>query len=294
VNRVIDPPVWQTARFRLVLDRPRVMAIVNVTPDSFATGGGAASPADLARRAIAHAEAQCRDGAELLDIGGESTRPGAAPVLPDEELARVLPVVRAAVGFGIPVSVDTSAPAVMRAALDAGADVVNDVRALRRPGALAAIASHPAAGVVAMHMRGEPATMQQQTDYRDVVAEVAAFLATRLDAFEAAGIARERVALDPGIGFAKTAEQNFELLRRQAELRACGRPLLLGWSRKSALGVLTGRPVGERLPASIAAALMAAQHGAAILRVHDVAATIDALAVWRAAQPLPAAPAENR
>jgi dihydropteroate synthase len=286
-------PTWQAGRFRLRLDRPRVMAIVNVTPDSFATGAGAASAAQLARAAIAEAEAQLRAGADLLDIGGESTRPGARPVPLDEEQARVLPVVRAAAGWGVPVSVDTSAPVLMRLALEAGADIVNDVRALQRPGAIEVLAAHPQAGVVAMHMRGEPATMQQHTDYDDVVQEVGAFLAMRLHAFVRAGIDADRIVLDPGIGFSKTPDQNLTLLRRQGELLAAGRPLLVGWSRKSTLGLLTGRPVGDRLAASVAAALLAVERGASVVRVHDVAATVDALAVWRAAQPGAARSAEN-
>ena len=270
---------WQTARFRIDLARPLVMGIVNVTPDSFSDGGSYADSA----AARAHCDALVAQGADLLDIGGESTRPGAqAPEL-DEELARVLPVLRHAVTLGVPVSVDTSRPEVMRAALDLGADIVNDVRALQRPGALAVLAAHPSAGLCLMHMRGEPGSMPQDTAYGDVVAEVAAFLAGRLAAVLAAGIAAERVVLDPGIGFAKTAAQNLELLRRQPELLALGRPLLLGWSRKSTLGAITGRPVGERVAASVAAALAGALQGASVLRVHDVQATVDALAVWRAA-----------
>jgi len=270
---------WQTARFRIDLVRPLVMGIVNVTPDSFSDGGSYADSA----AARAHCDALVAQGADLLDIGGESTRPGAqAPEL-DEELARVLPVLRHAVTLGVPVSVDTSRPEVMRAALDLGADIVNDVRALQRPGALAVLAAHPSAGLCLMHMRGEPGSMPQDTAYGDVVAEVAAFLAGRLAAVLTAGIAAERVVLDPGIGFAKTAAQNLELLRRQPELLALGRPLLLGWSRKSTLGAITGRPVGERVAASVAAALAGALQGASVLRVHDVQATVDALAVWRAA-----------
>ena len=270
---------WQTARFRIDLARPLVMGIVNVTPDSFSDGGSYADSA----AARAHCDALVAQGADLLDIGGESTRPGArAPGL-DEELARVLPVLRHAVTLGVPVSVDTSRPEVVRAALDLGADIVNDVRALQRPGALAVLAAHPSAGLCLMHMRGEPGSMPQDTAYGDVVAEVAAFLAGRLAAVLAAGIAAERVVLDPGIGFAKTAAQNLELLRRQPELLALGRPLLLGWSRKSTLGAITGRPVGERVAASVAAALAGALQGASVLRVHDVQATVDALAVWRAA-----------
>jgi dihydropteroate synthase len=194
----------------------------------------------------------------------------------------VLPVVRHAVTLGVPVSVDTSAPDVMRAVLDAGADVINDVRALTRPGALAAAAAHPRAGVCLMHMRGEPATMQQHTDYRDVVADVAAYLAERVEAVQSAGVGRQRIVVDPGIGFGKTVEHNLALLARQRELLALGLPLLVGWSRKSTLGAVTGRGVGERLAASVAAALMAVERGAAIVRVHDVAATVDALKVWTA------------
>jgi dihydropteroate synthase len=252
------------------------MGIVNVTPDSFADGGGRV---DLAA-ACAHCERLVAEGADLLDIGGESTRPGAVAPDPAEELARVLPVVRHALTLGIPVSVDTSAPAVMRAVLEAGADIVNDVRALTRPGALAALAAHPQAGVCLMHMRGEPATMQQLASYDDVVAEVGQYLAGRVQAAQAAGIAAERVALDPGIGFAKTPAHNLALLARQRELLALGRPLLVGWSRKSTLGVVTGRGVAERLAASVAAALMAVERGAAVVRVHDVAATADALRLW--------------
>jgi dihydropteroate synthase len=216
------------------------------------------------------------------------------PVPAGEELARVLPVVQAAAGWGLPISVDTSEPVVMRAVLDAGADIVNDVRALRRDGALDVLAAHGRAGIVAMHMRGEPATMQQLADYDDVVAAVGGFFGERLAAFAAAGIAAERVVLDPGIGFAKTPGHNVELLRRQRELLACGRPLLVGWSRKSTLGVMTGRTVAQRLPASLAAALAAVAAGASILRVHDVAATVDALKVWRAAQPAAVPAVENR
>jgi dihydropteroate synthase len=270
--------VWQTARFDVDLSRPRVMGIVNVTPDSFSDGGRHAD----AVAACAHCERLVAEGADLLDIGGESTRPGAVTPSVDEELARVLPVVRHAVTLGVPVSVDTSAPDVMRAVLDAGADVINDVRALTRPGALAAAAAHPRAGVCLMHMRGEPATMQQHTDYRDVVADVAAYLAERVEAVQSAGVGRQRIVVDPGIGFGKTVEHNLALLARQRELLALGLPLLVGWSRKSTLGAVTGRGVGERLAASVAAALMAVERGAAIVRVHDVAATVDALKVWTA------------
>jgi dihydropteroate synthase len=274
------PAVWQTRRFRLELARPLVMGIVNVTPDSFSDGGRFAQ-ADAAR---AHCDRLVAQGADILDIGGESTRPGAR--LPDsaEQLARVRPVLEHAVTLGVPVSIDTADPAVMRAALAIGVDILNDVRALQAPGALAAAATDPAVGVCLMHMQGEPGTMQADPRYDgdDVVGAVAAFLASRRDAAQAAGIARERIALDPGIGFGKTAAHNVALATRQRELLSLGCPLLLGWSRKSTLGALTGRPVGERLAASVAAALAAVQQGAAIVRVHDVAETVDALKVWRA------------
>jgi dihydropteroate synthase len=269
---------WQTTRFRIDLTRARVMGIVNVTPDSFSDGGVFAD-ADAAR---AHCERLVSEGADMLDIGGESTRPGAHGPTPEEELARVLPVVRHAVTLGVPVSVDTSRALVISAVLDAGADIINDVRALRMPGALDAVAAHSATGVCLMHMQGEPRSMQAAPCYDDVLAEVAAYLLERLDAARSCGIAPDRIVLDPGIGFGKTPGQNLELLRRQAELSALGRPLLVGWSRKSTLGTLTGRPVGQRLAASLAAALAAVTRGARVLRVHDVAATVDALRVWQA------------
>jgi dihydropteroate synthase len=283
--------IWQTARFRIDLSRPRVMGIVNVTPDSFSDGGRHADTA----AALRHCEQLVAEGADILDIGGESSRPGAAPVSLEDELARVLPVVEGALRLGVPLSVDTVKPEVMRRALELGADIVNDIAALQAPGALQAVAAFPHAGVCLMHMRGEPATMQQRPAYDDVVAEVVGFLRERLAALAAAGIATERIVLDPGIGFGKSVEHNLELLRRQGELLALGRPLLLGWSRKSTLGALTGREVGERLPASLAAALAAVQHGAHIVRVHDVAATVDALRVWGAAGllPVPESPAEE-
>lgn len=270
--------VWQTARFRIDLSRPKVMGIVNVTPDSFSDGGRYAE-LDAAK---ARCDQLLEEGVDILDIGGESTRPGSRTPDLAEETARVLPLVRHAVTLGVPVSVDTSTPELMRAVLDAGADIVNDVRALARPGAVEAVAAHPSAGVCLMHMRGEPGTMQTLTDYGDVVAEVASFLHERVAVLEAAGVARERITLDPGIGFAKTSEQNLELMARQHELLAEGLPLLLGWSRKSTLGKVTGRPVEERQVASVAAALMAVERGARIVRVHDVGATIDALKLWSA------------
>jgi dihydropteroate synthase len=270
---------WQTARYTIDLGRPRVMGIVNATPDSFSDRGAHATAA----AALAHCEALLAQGADMLDIGGESTRPGAQAPTTEEELARVLPVLRGAVTLGVPMSVDTSDPAVMQQALDLGVDIVNDVRALRRPGAVQAVAAHPRAGVCLMHMKGEPDTMQAEAVYGDVVAEVNGFLRERVQQVVAAGIARERIVVDPGIGFAKTPEHNLTLLSRQRELLDLGLPLLVGWSRKGTLGLLTGRPVGERLAASVAAALAAVLRGAHIVRVHDVAATVDALKVWRAA-----------
>jgi dihydropteroate synthase len=270
---------WQTTRFRIELARPLVMGIVNVTPDSFSDGG---RHADV-RAAISRCEQALAEGADLLDIGGESTRPGATAPDAAEELARVLPVLGAAVGLGVPVSVDTSEPAVMRAALALGADIVNDVRALRRAGALDCLAAHPCAGVCLMHMQGEPATMQVDPVYGDVVLEVREFLRRRVDDLRAAGVAGDRIVIDPGIGFGKNADQNLALLARQGELLQIGLPLLVGWSRKGTLGLITGRPAEGRLAASVAAALAAVQRGAAIVRVHDVAATVDALKVWLAA-----------
>ena len=270
--------IWQTARHDIDLSEPRVMGIVNVTPDSFSDGGQHAD----ARAALAHCEQLLAEGAHILDIGGESTRPGARQPSLDEEMARVLPVVRQAVTLGVPVSVDTSRPDLMRAALDLGADIVNDVRALARPGAVEVLAAHPRAGVCLMHMRGEPGDMQQAPAYDDVVAEVSAFLSQRAQVVQAAGIAAVRIVLDPGIGFGKTPAHNLALLARQRELLALGWPLLVGWSRKSTLGQLTGRAAGERAVASAAAALLAVERGAAVLRVHDVAATVDALKVLQA------------
>lgn len=256
------------------------MGIVNVTPDSFSDGGRFAQ----AQAAIAHCEQLVAQGADILDIGGESTRPSA--VAPDdaEELARVLPVIKAALEMGVPVSVDTSSTRVMREALALGADIINDVRALQRDGALACLAAHGAAGVCLMHMRGEPTTMQSMTDYDDVVSEVAEFLKTRALAVQDAGVQPLRIVLDPGIGFAKTPQQNLLLLKHQQHLCDLGWPLLAGWSRKGTLGLLTGRTVDQRVVASVTAALLAVQNGASIVRVHDVAETVDALKVWRAVE----------
>lgn len=272
-------PVWQTTRFRIDLSRPRVMGIVNITPDSFSDGGRHGDT----RAALAHCERLLEEGADILDLGGESSRPGAAPLPLEEELARVLPVLREALKLGVPVSVDTYKPETMRAVLDLGADIVNDIYALRWPGAVEAVAAHSRCGVCLMHMQGEPESMQQRPLYGDVLEEVGGFLAQRAAALQQAGVVAERITLDPGIGFGKTVEHNFALLARQHDLLALGFPLLIGWSRKSSLGALTGRPVEQRLAGSIAAALAAAQRGARVLRVHDVAATVDALKVGEAA-----------
>jgi dihydropteroate synthase len=270
---------WQTTRFQIALDRPQVMGIVNVTPDSFSDGGSHAGE----RAALAHCERLLAQGADILDIGGESTRPGAQPPSLEDELARVVPVVRQAVRLGVPVSVDTSRPEVIDAVLSLDADIINDVRALQWPGALERVAAHGSVGLCLMHMQGQPATMQQAPSYADVVAEVRGFLETRLQAVRAAGIVDARITLDPGYGFGKSLEHNLALWQGQAALCELGPPLLVGWSRKGTLGQLTGRPVGERLVPSVAAALASVARGARIVRVHDVAATVDALKVWCAA-----------
>ncbi len=269
--------VLHCGRFRLSLDRPLVMGVVNVTPDSFYDGGRHASTA----AAIAHARRLAEEGADLLDVGGESSRPGSEAVSLEEELARVLPVLDGLQGLALPIAVDTTKPGVMRAAIAHGATMINDITALGAPGALDAVAASDAA-VCLMHMRGAPKTMQADPVYDDVVAEVRDFLATRVAACVAAGIARDRIAIDPGIGFGKTLEHNLALTRRLDLLAALGVPVLAGWSRKSSLGRITGRGPEERLAASLAAALIAVGRGARIVRVHDVAATRDALAVLAA------------
>ncbi|MBP7566065.1 MAG: dihydropteroate synthase [Burkholderiaceae bacterium] len=270
---------WQTSRFRIDLSVPRVMGIVNATPDSFSDGGRH----DGATAALAHCERLLREGADMLDIGGESTRPGSPAVPLAQELARVLPVVRGAVMLGVPVSVDTYKPEVMQAVLDLGADIVNDIWALRRPGARDVVAGHPSCGVCLMHMHRDPQTMQVAPMAGDVPAQVGAFLQAQAQALQSLGVARERIVLDPGVGFGKTVEQNFALLARQPELLALGWPVLAGWSRKSSLGAVTGLDVPDRLVPSVMAAVLAADRGARVLRVHDVAATVAGLAVWRAA-----------
>jgi dihydropteroate synthase len=271
---------WHIGGRVLALDRPLVMGIVNVTPDSFSDGGryfdrGAA---------LAHALRLIDEGADLLDIGGESTRPGAADVTASDEIGRVVPLIDALAGRGgVPLSVDTSKLEVMQAALAAGAVVVNDVRALREPGAIEAVADSDC-GIVLMHMQGTPRTMQAAPEYRDVTQEVTDFLAQRIGALGGLGIDVRRIVVDPGFGFGKTAAHNFTLLRELARLAGLGRPVLVGLSRKSMLGAASGRSVDERGFASVAAALLAVERGARIVRVHDVAATRDALAVWQAMQ----------
>jgi dihydropteroate synthase len=269
----------------LRLDRPQVMGIVNVTPDSFSDGGQHA----LTDAAVAHGLRLAGEGADLLDVGGESTRPGAVPVSLDDELRRVVPVIeRLAQATSLPISVDTSKPEVMRAAVAAGAGMINDVYALRRDGALAA-AAELGVPVVLMHLLGEPGSMQDDPRYDDVVADVHRFLAERLFACEMAGIPRSRLVVDPGFGFGKTLEHNLRLLRQLGRFADLGVPVLAGLSRKRSLGEITGRGVDERLAASLAAAVLAAEYGARLIRVHDVAATVDALKVWSAvsAQPAP-------
>ena len=268
----------------LKLDVPRVMGIVNVTPDSFSDGGAH----DSTDAAVAHGLRLAAEGADLLDVGGESTRPGAGEVPVEEELRRVIPVIeRLAAETSLPISVDTSKPEVMRAAVAAGAGLINDVFALRREGALDAAA---AAGVpvVLMHMQGEPRTMQDAPDYDDLVGDVHRFLAERIFACEMAGVPKKSIVLDPGYGFGKTGAHNLLLLRQQSRLLDLGLPLLAGLSRKRFLGEITGREVGERVHASVAAAVLAAEYGARILRVHDVAATVDALKLWAAVAAMPA------
>lgn len=262
----------------LDLARPRVMGILNVTPDSFFDGGRHDDP----DRAVERGRMLAAEGADIVDVGGESTRPGARAVDASVEIARVVPVVEALAAEGIPVSVDTSKPEVMRAALAAGASMVNDVRALLEPGAMEVVASSGAA-VCLMHMRGTPETMQVETAYADVVAEVRDFLARRAAACERAGIARNRIVVDPGFGFGKGVAENLALLRRLRDLVAAGYPVLAGLSRKSTIGAITGRSPGDRLAGSLAAALTAVERGAAIVRVHDVRETVDALRVYAAA-----------
>ena len=280
---------WQTSRFLIDLSRPVVMGIVNATPDSFSDGGHYFAESDPSR-VLAHCDLLLQEGADMLDIGGESTRPGSPPLPLAQELARVLPVLRHAVTLGVPVSVDTYKPEVMQAALDLGVDIINDVWALRRPGALQAVAAYPRCGVCLMHMHRDPQTMQVAPMAGSVLPAVQAFLQSAAQSLLDAGVDRTRVVLDPGIGFGKTVAQNFELLERQAELLSLGYPLMAGWSRKSALGAVCAPagsgeplPMSERMLPSVLAALLAAERGSSVLRVHDVGPTVQALKVWTAA-----------
>ena len=268
----------------LRLDRPRVMGIVNVTPDSFSDGGAH----DTTDAAVAHALRLVEEGADVLDIGGESTRPGAAEVEVEEELRRVVPVIeRLAAQVAVPISIDTSKPEVMRAAVQAGVGVINDVYGLRREGALDAAAAL-GVPVVLMHMQGEPRSMQAAPQYDDVVGEVHRFLAERIFAAEMAGIPKQRIVVDPGFGFGKDTAHNLQLLAQFERFAELGVPVLAGLSRKRSIGELTGRDVpADRVAGSVAAHLIAAQRGAAIVRVHDVAATVDALKVWNAVAAVP-------
>lgn len=284
---------WQTSRFAIDLSTPKVMGIVNVTPDSFSDGGLHASR----DAAMAHCDQLVQDGAHILDIGGESTRPGAIALPLDEELERVLPIVRHAVNLGVPVSVDTYKPAVMQAALELGADIVNDIWALRWPGSHGltgeqVVAAHPSCGVCLMHMHRDPQTMQVAPMEGDVVGQVLSFLEQRTQSLQGLGVKMARICVDPGIGFGKTVAQNFALLARQAALVPLGLPVLAGWSRKSSLAAVTQTSlatvarmdVRERMAPSVIAAVLAVQNGAHIVRVHDVKETVQALKVLAAMQ----------
>jgi dihydropteroate synthase len=276
---------WQTARFKLNLSRPLVMGIVNVTPDSFSDGGLYADDS----QALRHAERLLSEGADILDIGAESTRPGAEALPSALELARLEPLLREAVRWNVPISVDTYKPEVMQASLDWGVDIVNDIWALRQPGALQVVAAHAKCGICLMHMHRDPQSMQTQPMTGDVLSEVAHFLRTRVNTVSDAGVAVSRLVLDPGIGFGKTVAQNFQLLARQSELLRLGVPLMAGWSRKSALGAVLAQDgqvpdPGQRQVASVAAALMAVDRGASVVRVHDVKLTVEALKIWSTAQ----------
>jgi len=283
---------WQTSRFLIDLSKPKVMGIVNVTPDSFSDGGRY----QTVTAALRHCERLILDGADILDLGGESSRPGSVPVPLAEELARVLPLVREAVKLGVPLSVDSYKPQVMQAVLDLGADIVNDIWALRQGGAndagsaLQVVSRHTGCGVCLMHMHGEPLTMQLSPMQGDVVTQVRQFFASRVKALRDLDVAADRIVIDPGIGFGKTVAQNFALLAGQHTLLELGYPLLAGWSRKSSLAAICGNSLGsvatldarERLVPSVTAALLAVERGASIVRVHDVAETVQALKVLAA------------
>jgi dihydropteroate synthase len=287
---------WQTTRFKIDLARPKVMGIVNLTPDSFSDGGRF----EDVRAALEHCEALLSDGADILDLGAESTRPGAVPLPLQQELARLMPVLTEAVKLGVPISVDTYKPEVMQAALDQGADIINDVWALRHPAALPegltglqVVSRHPACGVCLMHMHREPESMQVQPMSGDVVAQVLEFLKQSIQVLQASGVKKDRIFLDPGIGFGKTPEQNFTLLAHQHELLQAQCGLLVGWSRKRSLGWALNDGAehaqkdvvaSRRVSASVTAALLGLQNGAHVVRVHDVRDTVDAIRVWQAMQ----------
>ena len=273
--------IWQTSRFKLDLTQPKVMGIVNLTPDSFSDGGRHSSLS----RALENAQVLLAQGADILDIGGESSRPGAEPVSVQEELKRVLPFLQEALTWKVPISVDTYKPEVMQAALDLGADVINDIWALRQPGALQMVARYPQCGVCLMHMHREPQTMMAQPMTGDALPLVKEFLSKQVLKLRDSGVQANRIVLDPGIGFGKTIEQNLSLLQRQLELLSLGHPLMAGWSRKGTLGKLVAvqgqaPEPKDRVGASVAAALIAVQNGATVLRVHDVKETVQALRVW--------------
>ena len=275
-------PIWQAGRFRIDLSAPKIMGIVNLTPDSFSDGG---TYSRSARTALAHAERLLAEGAHILDIGGESTRPGAAHVSPEEEWARLQPVVEEIAKWNVPLSVDTRRSAIMQRLLGDGlSDIINDISALEDNGAIELLAAHPDIGICLMHMQGLPETMQNNPQYQDVVAEVAGYLKARAQACRAAGIRSERIVLDPGIGFGKNLQHNIQLMRHLPDLKTqTGLPLLVGVSRKRMIGEITGEAEpAQRIHGSVAAALYAAERGAAILHVHDVKATADALKVWQA------------
>ena len=281
----MTPQVWQTSRFSIDMTHPKVMAIVNLTPDSFSEGGQNSA----LHQALDQAQKFLAQGADILDIGGESTRPGAKPVELAEELARVLPFLKEAVRWQVPISVDTYKPEVMQLALDSGVDIINDVWALRQPGALKVVSQHSSCGVCLMHMHREPSTMQDHPMVGDAVVVVKNFLAQQLVQVKSQGVDANRIVVDPGIGFGKTTSQNIDLLSRQAELLTLGHPLLAGWSRKGSLGKLSAIQGVEpepqqRLGASVSAAILAVQRGASLVRVHDVQETVQALRVWKAVQ----------
>ena len=281
--------IWQTSRFRIDLQRPQVMGIVNLTPDSFSGDGRLSGPGEV-RAALAHCERLVSAGADWLDLGAESSRPGAMPLPAQLECARLLPVLSEVVRWGVPISVDTYKGEVMQAALDLGADIINDIWALRQPGALQAVSRHRSCGICLMHMHREPQTMQVQPMTDPALPQVRAFLNEAALRVRGAGVAPDRIVLDPGVGFGKTVAQNLEMLKHPAALLELGYPLVAAWSRKSSLGAVmaTGDeplPVSERLPGSLAAALLAVERGARVVRVHDVRETVGALRVWQAAQP---------